>query len=57
MKTTQHSRFRDIAEVFLRIFPDEEFHAKLFGMLSTGVNIEEARKYHNNGMNAIGLVP
>lgn len=49
-------RFKDIAEVFTKILPDEEFHAKVFGDMSTPEDIEIARKYHNNGLNAIGLV-
>ena len=53
----EDSRFSDIAEVFQKILPDEEFHAKLFAVLSTPEDIEEARKYHNEGMNALGLVP
>lgn len=49
-------RFQDIAEVFERILPDEVFHAKAFGWLSTPEHIERARENHESGMNAIGLV-
>ena len=51
------SRFTDVKEVFERILPEEEFHAKIFGMLSTPEDIAEARVHHNDGMNAIGLLP
>lgn len=49
-------RFADIADIFSRILPDEEFHAKAFGDMSTPEDIENAREYHNIGMNALGLV-
>lgn len=49
-------RYKDIAEVFSRILPDELFHAKAFGSMSTEKDIEDARKFHNEGMNSIGLV-
>lgn len=50
-------RFKDIADVFKKILPDEMFHAKAFGEMSTIEDIEAAREFHNIGMNAIGLVP
>lgn len=49
-------RFADIAEVFTRILPDEQFHAKAFGSLSTPEDIEAARQGHADGLNALGLV-
>lgn len=49
-------RFTDIADIFGKILPDEEFHAKAFGEMSTPADIERAREFHNIGMNAIGLV-
>lgn len=49
-------RFSDIAEVFMKILPDEEFHAKAFKHLSTPELIEQARVHHNEGLNALGLV-
>lgn len=51
------SRFTDVAEVFSKILPEEEFHAALFGIMSTPEDIAEATKYHLNGMNALGLEP
>lgn len=51
------SRFQDVAEVFTKILPDEEFHTALFGILSTPAAIEEARVNHVAGMNAMGLLP
>ena len=53
---SNEDRFKDIAEVFLRILPDEEFHVKAFGSLSTPEMIEKTRYNHDTGMNAIGLV-
>lgn len=50
------ARFADIADIFSRILPDEEFHAKAFGEMSTPEAINQAREYHNIGMNALGLV-
>lgn len=50
-------RFADVAEVFKKILPEEEFHAALFGIMSTPADIAEAAKYHLNGMNALGLEP
>lgn len=49
-------RFLDIAEVFASILPDELFHARAFGMLSTPEAIEAARSNHNAGLEALGLV-
>lgn len=49
-------RFKDIADVFERILPDETFHAKAFGAMSTPECIEAARLNHNEGLNALGLV-
>jgi tRNA isopentenyl-2-thiomethyl-A-37 hydroxylase MiaE len=48
--------FHDIAEVFKSILPDEEFHVKAFGKMTTDKDIKLARKYHNIGLNAIGLI-
>lgn len=50
------SNHSDIAAVFMRIEPDEEFHTIAFATLSTEKDIEIARKYHKNGMNALGLI-
>lgn len=50
------SRFKDIAKVFANILPDEEFHAEAFKMMSSTADIAEATIYHNNGLNALGLV-
>jgi rubrerythrin len=49
-------RFKDVAEVFMKIFPDEIFHARMFKEMSTKEDMEEAEQFHNIGMNAIGLV-
>jgi len=50
-------RFKDIAEVFMSIYPDELLHARAFKEMSTDEDIEKAKKFHNIGMNAIGLLP
>lgn len=50
-------RFKDIAEVFTKIRPDEANHVKWFESMTTPADIAIARKYHNLGMNAIGLLP
>lgn len=49
-------KFKDVAEVFSKIRPDEIFHAKAFGAMSSEEDIEVARKFHQEGLNAIGLV-
>lgn len=49
-------RFKDIAEVFSKIRPDEVFHTKAFASLSTPDMIEKTRKNHEDGLNALGLV-
>lgn len=51
------TRFADIAAVFSKILPDEQFHAELFRILSTPEAIEEARANHIAGKNALGLLP
>jgi rubrerythrin len=50
-------RFEDIAKVMSKIYPDELFHARAFKELSSKKQITQARKYHNIGMNSIGLLP
>lgn len=50
-------QFSDIADVMLRIYPDEVFHARVFKEMSTPKSIEKAIKYHNLGKNVIGLLP
>lgn len=50
-------RFTDIADVMANIYPDEALHVRIFKELSTPDAIEEAKKYHHLGMNAIGLLP
>lgn len=50
-------RFEDIAKVMSKIYPDEVFHARAFKELSSSKKIKQAKKYHNLGMNAIGLLP
>lgn len=52
----KNKEYLDIAEVFERIISDEEFHAAAFGKLSTPEDIEDAKKFHEDGLNAIGLV-
>lgn len=56
MLLADDERFSDISEVFSKILPDELFHAAAFEYLSTPEDIEKARMFHNDGMNAIGLV-
>jgi rubrerythrin len=50
-------RYKDVAKVFTRILPDEEFHTKLFAALSTPEAIVGAKENHDKGLNALGLVP
>ena len=50
-------RFKDIARVMSKIYPDELFHARAFKELSNKNKIKQAKKYHTAGMNAIGLLP
>mgnify|MGYP000211553779 FL=1 len=45
----------DIREVFTRILPDEEMHAKAFAALSTPESIESTRQLHNAGLELLGL--
>lgn len=45
----------DIREVFAKILPDEEFHAKAFEALSTPEAIETTRKLHEAGLELLGL--
>jgi|SRR5579872_538737 len=49
-------KFDDIAEVFLRILPEERFHTKAFMVMSTPEDIAAALPAHNEGLNALGLV-
>lgn len=53
---SKDTRFQDIAGVFAKILPDELFHTKAFGSMSTPEDIEKASAFHAIGMNAIGLV-
>jgi tRNA isopentenyl-2-thiomethyl-A-37 hydroxylase MiaE len=52
----QDGRFDDIARVFGKILPDEEFHTKAFKVMSTPEDIAAALPAHQEGMNALGLV-
>lgn len=45
----------DIRNVFAKILPDEEFHAKAFGHLSTPEAIEKTRSLHEAGLELLGL--
>jgi len=56
MLLADDERFSDISEVFSKILPDELFHAAAFEYLSTPEDIKKASAFHNDGMNAIGLV-
>lgn len=51
------TRFKDIAKVMSNIYPDELFHARAFKELSNKKRIKQAKVYHTEGMNAIGLLP
>lgn len=53
---SQDERFQDIAKVFQDIYPDELFHARVFKEMSAPEDIKRAEKFHNIGMNAIGLI-
>lgn len=46
----------DIREVFARILPDEEFHAKAFATLSTPEAIEKVKPFHEAGLKMLSLV-
>ena len=46
---------QDIRDVFARILPDEEMHAKAFEALSTPEAIESTRSLHNAGLELLGL--
>lgn len=50
------TRYRDIAEVFEKIYEDEKYHAFAFGKWTTPETLEIAKKHHQDGMNAIGLI-
>lgn len=45
----------DIREVFSKILPDEEFHAKAFAFLAGKDAIESTRSNHELGLKALGL--
>ncbi len=45
----------DIRNVFARILPDEEFHAKAFAAMSNEDAIESTRELHHRGLNMLGL--
>lgn len=46
---------QDIRNVFAKILPDEEFHAKAFAAMSTEDAIEATRALHNLGLETLGL--
>jgi rubrerythrin len=46
---------QDIRDVFAKILPDEEFHAKAFAAMSTTDAIESTRELHNMGLEMLGL--
>jgi hypothetical protein len=56
IKKDTREQFADVATVMGDIYYDEVCHTELFKLLSTPEAIEEARKFHNDGMNALGLV-
>lgn len=45
----------DIRNVFRKILPDEEFHEKAFGNMSTDESVEFMRDKHNAGLEMLGL--
>lgn len=45
----------DIRDVFAKILPDEQFHAKAFAAMSTEEAIESTRELHNLGLEVLGL--
>lgn len=47
--------FADLAKVFARILPHEEWHEKVFGEMRNGAGGEITR-YHENGLKALDLV-
>lgn len=51
-----NDKYTDIAEVFENIYEDEKYHAYAFGLWTTPEALEIARKHHQDGMNAIGLI-
>jgi len=46
----------DIRETFLKIWPEEIFHAEAFTEMTTDECLEVALENHNEGMNALGLI-
>lgn len=52
----EDDRFEDIADVMKKIYDDEVFHARAFGLMSSKKKIKRAKVYHDIGKNAIGLV-
>lgn len=46
---------QDIRDVFAKILPDEQFHAKAFAAMSTEDAIEATRELHNLGLEMLGL--
>ena len=45
----------DIREVFNKILPEEEYHAKTFRSLSSNESLDLMEEYHEEGMKALGL--
>jgi rubrerythrin len=46
----------DVRDVFARILPDEDFHARAFAAMSTPAAIERARPAHLSAQASIGLL-
>ena len=53
----EDKNYHSIGKVFKKIYNDEIFHAKAFGLMSSKKMISKAQIHHNNGINAIGLLP
>lgn len=49
-------KFKDIANTFYRILPDEIFHSKVFKFLSDDASLVEVGNNHRMSVNALGLV-
>lgn len=46
---------KDIREVFTKILPDEEFHERAFGAMTSTNQIESTRGLHELGLELLGL--
>jgi len=55
--TTLDKSFEDIQQVFAKILPQEQFHAKAFAKMAGNEAMKSVIEAHKQGMVAIGLIP